>query len=108
MAHTQGLTEKAQQAVLSAQRSTRERRLAQLETEVLLQALVTQDDGVVPQVLQRLGVRPADIEEQLADLIDRLPKLQYESEARPSLNTAASARTSIGSPSDVPVPWAST
>ena len=49
-------TEKAQEAVLSAQRAAEERSHTQVEPEHLLLALVEQDDGVVPQILNKLGV----------------------------------------------------
>jgi ATP-dependent Clp protease ATP-binding subunit ClpB len=93
MAHTQGFTEKAQQAILAAQRATREKRLAQFEPELLLQALIAQENGVVPQVLQKLGIRPSDIDRQLASSVEALPRLQYESDARvaPSMQSALDA-----------------
>ncbi|MGD9711320.1 MAG: Clp protease N-terminal domain-containing protein, partial [Thermomicrobiales bacterium] len=93
MAHTQGFTEKAQEAILTAQRKTRELRLAQFEPEVLLQALVNQQDGLVPQILQRLNIRPAEIDRQVIESLSRLPTLQYESEARvsPAMQTALDA-----------------
>jgi ATP-dependent Clp protease ATP-binding subunit ClpB len=85
--HTQGFTERAQQAILEAQRDTRERRLAQLEPETLLLALVTQPEGVVPEVLRKLGADPATIARSLNTTIDQQPKLQYDAEARPSTAT---------------------
>jgi ATP-dependent Clp protease ATP-binding subunit ClpB len=50
------LTEKAQEAIVAAQRLAEERHHTQLEPEHLLQALVTQEDGVVPAILERLEV----------------------------------------------------
>jgi len=55
------LTEKAQEAITVAQRLAEERNHTQLEPEHLLFALVDQSDGVVPSVLERLGVRPAQV-----------------------------------------------
>ena len=55
---TSKLTEKAQDAVVAAQRLAEERRHTQLEPEHLLHALVSQDEGVVPAILQSLGVQP--------------------------------------------------
>ena len=49
------LTEKAQEAIVAAQRLAEERHHTQLEPEHLLHALVAQEDGVVPAVLERLG-----------------------------------------------------
>jgi ATP-dependent Clp protease ATP-binding subunit ClpB len=50
------LTEKAQEAIVAAQRLAEERHHTQLEPEHLLHALVAQEDGVVPAILERLGI----------------------------------------------------
>ncbi len=50
------LTEKAQEAIAAGQRQAEERRNTQLEPEHILHALVSQDGGVVPSVLQKLNV----------------------------------------------------
>ena len=52
------LTEKAQEAIVAAQRLAEERHHTQLEPEHLLLALVDQEGGVVPAVLEKLGVQP--------------------------------------------------
>ncbi len=51
------LTEKAQEAVAAAQQLAEERHHTQLEPEHLLRTLVAQEDGVVPAILERLGLR---------------------------------------------------
>jgi ATP-dependent Clp protease ATP-binding subunit ClpB len=68
------LTEKAQEAILSAQRLAEERRNTQLEPEHLLFALVTQQDGVVPAVLEKLGVSPRQVSERLRPVLDGLAR----------------------------------
>src|SRR5215211_872143 len=50
MATNQRFTEKAQEAILTAQRETQERRLSQLEPEAVLYGLLDQSDGVVPKL----------------------------------------------------------
>ena len=50
------LTEKAQEAIVAAQRLAEERHHTQLEPEHLLHALVAQEDGVVPAILGRLEI----------------------------------------------------
>ena len=55
------LTEKAQEAVGTAQQLAEERHHSQLEPEHLLRTLVGQEDGVVPAILERLGLRSADV-----------------------------------------------
>ncbi len=81
MAAPTKFTEKAQEAVVEAQRETERRRLSQFEPEVLLAALVNQHDGIVPQVLHKLEVDPQLIAEETEAEIARLPVLQYSSEA---------------------------
>ena len=56
--NTSKLTEKAQEAIVAAQRLAEDRHNTQLEPEHLLFALVSQEDGVVPAVLERLEVPP--------------------------------------------------
>ena len=80
MATNQRFTEKAQEAIVAAQRDTERCKLAQLETEALLAALVAQGDGVVPQVLLKLDVDPVTIGRELQGELDRAPKLQYSAE----------------------------
>src|SRR5690606_38520115 len=74
------LTEKAQEALITAQRETEERRLAQLDVEPLLYALVRQRDGVVPQVLLRLGIDPRAAQAELLRTVEAPPTLQYSAE----------------------------
>ena len=80
MASNQRFTEKARDAIVAGQRITEEQRLAQYEPEALLKALATQDGGVVPQVLQRLGIDPFDIDREVTQQLERAPKLQYSAE----------------------------
>ncbi|MFN0071824.1 MAG: ATP-dependent chaperone ClpB [Chloroflexota bacterium] len=50
------LTEKAQESIAAGQRQAEERRNTQLEPEHILHALVSQEGGVVPSVLEKLQV----------------------------------------------------
>jgi len=68
------LTEKAQEAVIAAQRLAEEQQNTQVEPEHLLQALVTQKDGVVPAVLRKLGVEPRPVVQQLGPALDAFPR----------------------------------
>jgi ATP-dependent Clp protease ATP-binding subunit ClpB len=54
-------THKAQQAILGAQSLVEEHRHSQIEPEHLLLALLRQSDGVVPQVIGKLGSNPATL-----------------------------------------------
>ncbi len=55
------LTEKAQEAIAAAQRLAESHRNTQVEPEHLLAALVAQDGGVVPAVLEKLGASTSEI-----------------------------------------------
>ena len=68
------LTEKAQEAVVAAQRLAEERQHTQLEPEHLLQALVTQEGGVVPALLEKLGTAPRLVEQQLQPALAALAR----------------------------------
>ncbi len=67
-------TEKAQEAISVAQKLAEERNNTQLETEHLLLALVDQKDGVVPQILDKLGVDYIQVKRQLENELEKLAK----------------------------------
>ena len=54
-------TQKAQEAILGAQNLAEEHNHSQIEPEHLLLALLRQSDGVVPQVIAKLGSNPATL-----------------------------------------------
>ena len=54
-------TQKAQEAILAAQNLAEEYHHSQIEPEHLLLALLRQSDGVVPQVIGKLGGNPATL-----------------------------------------------
>ncbi len=68
------LTEKAQEAVLAAQRLAEERYHTQLEPEHLLHALVSQTEGVVPATLEKLGVTPRTVLAQVETALGALAR----------------------------------
>ena len=80
-------TEKAQEALLTGQSVTGERKLAQFEPEALLLGLLEQEDGVVPQVLLKLQIDPAAARAETEALLAKAPTLQYAAEV-----TTASSR----------------
>jgi len=67
-------TEKAQQAVLAAQQTAERHSNASIDVEHLLLALVTQEDGVVPQILTKLGVNAQQVQERITAEINRIPR----------------------------------
>jgi ATP-dependent Clp protease ATP-binding subunit ClpB len=68
------LTERAQEAVLAAQRLAESANHPQLEPEHLLVALIDQREGVVAQMLERLDVNAAALRAELQRELDRLPR----------------------------------
>ncbi|HLE77373.1 MAG TPA: ATP-dependent chaperone ClpB [bacterium] len=69
-------TEKAQEALLSAQELVRRDQHAQMDTEHLLLALLQQDGGVVPEVLARAGMNVAALRGRLTTELGRLPTVR--------------------------------
>jgi ATP-dependent Clp protease ATP-binding subunit ClpB len=67
-------TQKAQEAVLAAQGLAQEYSHSQIEPVHLLLALLRQSDGVVPQVVQRLGASPGLLMTDLEAELNRRPK----------------------------------
>jgi ATP-dependent Clp protease ATP-binding subunit ClpB len=67
-------TEKAQESIFGAQKLAEERNHSQLEPEHLLYKLITQTDGVVPQVLSRLGVDLNRIKRDVENELGKLAK----------------------------------
>ena len=69
------LTVKAQEALQQAQDIAAKAGQQQIEPLHLLAALVGQQDGIVPPLLNRLGVRPETLEGEISTQISRLPKV---------------------------------
>jgi ATP-dependent Clp protease ATP-binding subunit ClpB len=69
------LTIKSQEAVQEAQRDARARGNAELSTDHLLLALLSQDEGVVVPILQKLGVDPAALAQEVEADLDKRPKV---------------------------------
>ncbi|MFN8517472.1 MAG: ATP-dependent chaperone ClpB [Thermomicrobiales bacterium] len=73
-------TEKAQEAIVNAQNETTRRNHAQFDVEHLLWALLSQADGIVPQVVIKLGRDPQALLREVQGALDAAPKLQYVSQ----------------------------
>ncbi|MGE4053966.1 MAG: ATP-dependent chaperone ClpB, partial [Vicinamibacterales bacterium] len=67
-------TEKAQEAVLGAQKLAEQMSHPQLEPEHLLVALVEQREGVVPEVLRKMSADPAQIAKAARELLAKIPQ----------------------------------
>jgi len=68
-------TQKAQEAIFEAQEQALGYNHAQIEPEHLLLALLQQADGVVPQIVQALGLSPQLLLEQVQAGLQRKPKV---------------------------------
>ena len=91
---TDRFTQRATEAIVSAQQLAESEGHAQLEVAHLLLVLAEQPDGVVPAVLNRIGVQPASVADALRQELAKLPKvsgdtqLQLSNEARRVLTDA--------------------
>ena len=70
------MTVKAQEALQQANDVAARHENQQIEPVHLLEALVSQTDGVVPPLLARLGIRTEALMQEIAREIARLPKVQ--------------------------------
>jgi ATP-dependent Clp protease ATP-binding subunit ClpB len=66
-------TEKAQEAILAAQRVAEQSNHAQIDPEHLLLALVEQADGIVPALLRKMTVEPKPVAEQVRAELAKQP-----------------------------------
>jgi ATP-dependent Clp protease ATP-binding subunit ClpC len=69
-------TEKAQEAILAAQRLAESLHSPVLDAEHLLHALVEPDDGVPAETLRRIGVDLNDFRGELAAILEKRAKIQ--------------------------------
>uniref|UniRef100_A0A7V4JPK1 Chaperone protein ClpB n=1 Tax=Thermodesulfobacterium geofontis TaxID=1295609 RepID=A0A7V4JPK1_9BACT len=70
-------TFKAQEALQNAQRLAETYNHPQIESEHLLKALVEQEGGIIPIILDRLGVNSKIISSDLDEILEKFPKLTY-------------------------------
>ncbi|HEX9016474.1 MAG TPA: ATP-dependent chaperone ClpB, partial [Chloroflexota bacterium] len=80
-------TEKAQEAIVASQRLAEQHNNGEVQPEHLLLALLQQEGGVVPQIVQKLGVPDFRLTQPLEAEIDRMPKV-YGGQIRLSARTA--------------------
>jgi ATP-dependent Clp protease ATP-binding subunit ClpB len=67
-------TEKAQEAVITAQNLATELNHSEITPEHLLVTLIEQESGIVPSVLRRLELDPAQVGREARELMDAMPK----------------------------------
>src|SRR5688572_32655020 len=92
---TDRFTQRASEAIVSAQQLAEADGHPQLEVAHLLLVLVEQTDGVVPAILARIGIQPSTVADGLRADLARLPRvsgaaqqLQLSNEARRVLTDA--------------------
>ena len=73
--NTNKYTENAQEALVNAQQYAEERNHNQVDVEHVLLQLLDQEEGVVPRLLEKLGVQPNQVRTQLNVELERLPKI---------------------------------
>src|SRR5688500_2835562 len=81
-------TQRAQEAIVDAQGLAEREGHPQLEVAHILLVLVDQADGVVPAVLDRMGVQAASVAEALRAELAKLPKVAGDAQ-RLSLSNEA-------------------
>ena len=70
------LTIKAQEALQTAQSLSSEAQSPELGVEHLMLALITQTDGIVTPIFQKLGAETAGIKNALEEAVEKAPKVQ--------------------------------
>ncbi|MHB8513107.1 MAG: ATP-dependent chaperone ClpB [Actinomycetota bacterium] len=81
-------TLKAQEALVSAQQLAQARNHQVIEPEHLLHALLSDAEGVVYPVVQRIGASPRTLRDRDDELIDRIPKVFVTEQEAPSASPA--------------------
>ena len=69
------LTEKAQDAIRQAQSLAQRHGHPQIDVEHVALALLGQDGGVAPRVVEKAGVSPAALAQRLQQALDKLPRV---------------------------------
>ncbi|NLI90989.1 MAG: ATP-dependent chaperone ClpB [Peptococcaceae bacterium] len=72
---TNRFTQKSQEAIISAQTSAEKNNNSLVEPEHLLLALLEQNEGVVPQLLNKLNISSKLIAEKTKNSINKLPRM---------------------------------
>jgi ATP-dependent Clp protease ATP-binding subunit ClpB len=92
------LTLKAQDVVRQALQSARETSNPEVTPEHLARALVAQEDGTVPALLERIGIAPEAAESEIGAEIGKLPHVTgegHEARVSPPLNKILDASEKI-------------
>jgi ATP-dependent Clp protease ATP-binding subunit ClpB len=83
------LTLKMEETLTESMRLAAEGGHAEITPLHLLMALLTQDQGTVPAILQRIGIQPAPVQEAVHLQLERLPHVSGNTAANPGLGSSA-------------------
>ncbi len=70
---TSKFTQKTQEAVAGAQEQALRRHHQQIDAEHLALALLQQEDGLIPRVIEKIGVAPAAVEKAVEEALAKIP-----------------------------------
>ncbi len=70
---TSKFTQKTQEAVAGAQEQALRRHHQQIDAEHLAIALLQQEDGLIPRLIEKIGVAPAAVEKALEEALAKIP-----------------------------------
>ena len=68
-------TQKSVEAIQAAQQLAGERQNQQIRQEHLLLCLLEQKEGLIPQLMQKIGIDPAALRQKLTASVERLPQV---------------------------------
>ncbi len=68
-------TQKSVEAIQAAQQLAGERQNQQIRQEHLLLCLLEQKEGLIPQLMQKIGIDPAVLRQKLTAAVERLPQV---------------------------------
>ena len=68
-------TQKSVEAIQAAQQLAGERQNQQIRQEHLLLCLLEQKEGLIPQLMQKIGIDPAALQQKLTAAVERLPQV---------------------------------
>ncbi len=85
-------TQRAQEAIAAAQESLTQFQHQELDTEHLLYALLTQEQGVVPEVIKALGASPDELADAVKAELEARPKV-YDSPGAGQVYLSSAARS---------------
>ena len=73
--NTERITEKSREALTQARQMSLQYRNQEIAQEHLAWALLSDENGLIPQLLTKMGKTPKDIAARLETLVARLPKV---------------------------------